>query len=143
MAENKMWSGAFVCIFDKSFSKILLLNRKNNKEWEDKGGWGNIGGSVEPGETPLHACVREAEEEIGVSLKPEELTLIHVKKTEGPTPYTIHFYATCIDETTKITLNNESHQYRWFPLSSLPEKMLDDKNDILKWGQMAKSGHGQ
>ena len=34
-----MWSGAFVCVFDMEYANILMLKRKHNKEWEDKGGW--------------------------------------------------------------------------------------------------------
>jgi 8-oxo-dGTP pyrophosphatase MutT (NUDIX family) len=134
-----MWSGAFVCVFDKEYSRILMLKRKHNKEWEDKGGWGNVGGSVEPGETPVEACIREAKEEIGIDMKPEDLSLVHVRKVPETEPYEyiMHFYATSIDNKSAIILNDESYEYRWFGLDELPDNMLDGKKDILEWRGMA------
>jgi 8-oxo-dGTP pyrophosphatase MutT (NUDIX family) len=134
-----MWSGAFVCVFDSEYLKILMLKRRHNKEWEDKGGWGNIGGSVEPDETPVQACIREAREEIGVDLKQEDLVPVYVRKVpeSEPNEYLMHFYATSIDINTKIVLNDESDEYRWFNIYALPENMLDDKKDILEWRDIA------
>ena len=146
---DKTWSGAFVCIFNRNFSKILLLARnwekkkRQGKEWEGGGTWGNIGGSVEPGETPLQACIREAKEEIGINLDPNKLVPVYVKKTPAPEPkqYAIHFYAASIDHKTKIKLNDESYGCKWFSLEDLPDKTLDSKEDLLKWRDLAKSGH--
>ena len=134
-----MWSGAFVCVFDSEYLKILMLKRRHNKEWEDKGGWGNIGGSVEPDETPVQACIREAREEIGVDLKHEDLVPVYVRKVpeSEPNEYLMHFYATSIDINTQIVLNDESDEYRWFNIYALPENMLDDKKDILEWRDIA------
>jgi 8-oxo-dGTP pyrophosphatase MutT (NUDIX family) len=117
------------------YANILMLKRKHNKEWEDKGGWGNVGGSVEPGETPVQACIREAREETGIGLDPANLTLVHIRRVPHSEPYeyVIHFYATAIDGDTAIVLNDESSEYRWFSLDSLPDNMLDDKKEILEW----------
>ncbi|MGC8648875.1 MAG: hypothetical protein ACP5UN_01490, partial [Candidatus Micrarchaeia archaeon] len=58
----------------------------------------------------------------------------------------VHFvYAAAIDKDTKITLNahtnkQESESYRWFSVEKLPEKMLDEKEDIIRWRDLAKSG---
>jgi 8-oxo-dGTP pyrophosphatase MutT (NUDIX family) len=146
--RNKIWHGAFVCIFNKSFSKILLLNRnwkkkkREGKTWESKAMWGNIGGSMEAGETPQQACVREAWEEIGVRLNLKDLVQVYVKKrpVSEPKPYIVCFYATTIDEGTKISLNDESYKFRWFNIEKLPKETLDKKEDILKWRNLAKTG---
>ncbi len=148
--RDKIWHGAFVCVFNKSFSKILLLSRnwkkkkREGKVWESKAMWGNIGGSMEAGETPRQACVREAGEEIGVRLNPKDLVQVYVKKrpVSEPKPYVVCFHATTIDEGTKISLNDESYKYRWFSIEKLPNGMLDKKEDILKWRNLAMSGLG-
>ncbi len=137
---DRSWSGAYTCIFNRDFSEILLLWR--NKERREKiiAGWGNVGGTIEPGETPLQTCIREAREEIGVSLKPEDLAFICIKITpkSGPRRWAIHFYSTSIDENTKINLNKESRGYAWFGRKDLPKKTLDTKADILNWWTIAK-----
>ena len=146
--KSKRWSGAFVCIFNSDFTKILMLSRrldhKHSKRWEKKGDWGNIGGSVEPGETPTQALIREAKEEIGVRLNPKKLVKVYIRRISPPKlyPCVMHFYATSIKEGVKISLNNESYRYKWFDLKKLPDKMLDSKKDILKWRNIAHPGGG-
>lgn len=144
--RGKIWSGAFVCIFNRNFSKMLLLSRnwqkkkQEGKKWEGKALWGNIGGSIESRETSLQACVREAREEVGISLNPKNLMLICVKKTPEfePHKFVRYFYAASIDEDARINLNEESDGYGWFDAKSLPEKMLDSRKDILGWWATAK-----
>ncbi len=146
--EDRFGLGVFICIFNKDYSEILLLYR--NKEKREKWGadWGNIGGVVEFGETSLQGAIREAYEEIGIKFKPSDLRLIAVKETLNFMPHlqAVHFvYATTIDKNTKIVLNahtnkQESESYRWFPVEKLPEKMLDKKEDIIKWRDLVKSG---
>lgn len=144
MVKNRLWSGTFVCIFNTSFSKILLLERKDSKGDKSQE-WGNIGGSMELGETPLQACVREAREEIGVRLKQNALKLVQIKKVPLSEPHSqvIHFFTTSIDERTPIELDSESNSYKWFDLEKLPSRLLDDKKDILRWRNMTLSDKNQ
>ncbi|MCL5100042.1 MAG: NUDIX hydrolase [Candidatus Marsarchaeota archaeon] len=140
-----MFRGAFVCVFDKSLSSVLLLNRnwewkrKQGKVWEGMPRWGNVGGAVEAGETPLQGCIREVKEEIGIRLDPKRLVEVEVRKSPtGSAPYTLHFYATAIDRNTKISLNGESKSYKWFSLMGLPNDMLDSRDDVLRWQGLLK-----
>jgi len=134
-----------MCIFNKDFSKILLLKRNKEKREKNKADWGHVGGRVEFGEKLIDACIREAREEIGVNLNPERLKLLDIKET----PYlsdifhAIHFvYTTTLDENQEIKLNfdcnNESDEFRWFSLENLPEKMLDTKEDVLEIANKAR-----
>jgi 8-oxo-dGTP pyrophosphatase MutT (NUDIX family) len=50
--------------------RILVQDRRGHRPPP----WGLFGGAVELGETPLEAVIREAREELSVSLWPEELT---------------------------------------------------------------------
>ena len=53
--------------------------------------------------------------------------------------HVIHIvYAASIPENTKIKLNHESEDFKWFSLNALPAKMLDKKCDILKIARKAK-----
>ena len=135
MAERKFGLGVVIYIFNKDLSKVLLLKRNGEKRKKGGAEWGNVGGRVELGELLLDACLREAKEEIGVQLDSQQLRLIEIKET----PYlseifhALHFfYATTLNETEKITLNEESEDYQWFELKNLPDGTLDPKEDFYK-----------
>ena len=137
--ERKFGLGVVICIFNRDFSKTLLLKRNEEKRKKNGADWGNVGGKVELGEKLLDTCIREAKEEIGVSLNPEKLRLIEIKETPFLTEihHTLHFiYSTNLDEKDKIVLNfngvHESDEFQWFDLKYLPEKMFDKKEDIIR-----------
>jgi 8-oxo-dGTP pyrophosphatase MutT (NUDIX family) len=135
-----VWNGAYICVFNQDCSKILLLKRSGGKHGRQRGKWGNVGGSIEPGESPVKACVREAKEETGISLRPEDLVSVCVKRTpeSGQPKFAVHFYAASIDENTRIVLSDESDGCEWCDVDNLPERMLDSKKDILSYRAFAK-----
>ena len=137
--DRRFGLGVIICIFNKDFSKILLLKRNEEKRKRNKADWGNVGGRVELGEKLIDTCLREAKEEIGVDLNPKNLKLLDVKETPFLTDvfHAIHFvYVTILDENEKIILNfngvHESDEYKWFNLKELPDKTIDKKEEILK-----------
>ena len=139
---NKIFGlGVFVCVFNKDFSKILLVKRNEEKRKKYGADWGNIGGKIEFGETSIQGAAREIKEEIGLNLNPKKLKLIEIKEQPDyhPTVHGIQFiYATSIDEKEKITINDEAEEYRWFDVKNLPDKMLDSKKEVVKWWNEAK-----
>jgi len=141
--ERKFGLGVIIYVFNKDFSKILLLKRNKAKRDLNKADWGNLGGRVEWGEKLAEACVREVKEESGIDLDPKQLKLLNIKEiTENPIAPTVHFlqfiYATKIDQIEEITLNEESEEYGWFNLKELPDKTLDPKEDLIKLSLAAK-----
>jgi 8-oxo-dGTP pyrophosphatase MutT (NUDIX family) len=133
--KKQMGLATFTCIFNRDLSKILLLKR--NKEKLEKYGiaWGNIGGKVEVGELTKNAAVREIKEEIGVEVSPRDLYLIEIKEDIHSFKqfHAVFFiYATAIDESSNIIINNESESYCWFSLDNLPEgRSNEDVHSIL------------
>lgn len=143
MEDKRFGLGVFVCIFNRDFSKILLLKRNKEKRDLNKASWGNIGGRVEWGEKLVQACIREAKEEIGINLDSNQIKLLDIKEiTENPIAPSVHFlqflYATHLDEYEKITLDDESEEYQWFEVVNLPDKTLDSKEYLLKLNARAK-----
>ena len=145
MADRKFGLGVLICIFNRDFSKILLLKRNEEKRKKCGADWGNVGGRVELGEMLVDACLREAKEEIGVKLDPKKLKLVDVKESPflSEISHAIHFvYATIIDEDAEIKLNfkcdHESDCYHWFNLNDLPDKTLDSKEYLIKRSMLAK-----
>jgi 8-oxo-dGTP pyrophosphatase MutT (NUDIX family) len=75
-AEIKEWKapadarrGAVLCLLcpDASGRPAVLLTRRSDKLKHHRGQISFPGGGMEPGETPLHAALREAREEVGIS----------------------------------------------------------------------------
>jgi len=142
MEGRRFGLGVFVCIFNSKFSKTLLLKRNEEKRKKFNSDWGNIGGRIEFGEKSIQACIREAKEEIGITLDIEKLKLIEIKEI----PEYFHgvhavqfIYATTMDEKEKITINNESDSYKWFDLDKLPDRTIDSKDELLKMASLAKA----
>jgi len=73
MENIRFGLGVFVLIFNKDFSKILLIKRNEEKRNKFGADWGNIGGKIEFRETSAQACAREIKEEIGLNLNPKKL----------------------------------------------------------------------
>jgi 8-oxo-dGTP pyrophosphatase MutT (NUDIX family) len=139
--EKRFGLGVVVCVFNRDFSKILLLKRNEEKRKKFGADWGNIGGRIEFGELSIQAGVREASEETGLKLNPEDLMLIEVK--ERPNHYAnVHgvqfIYFIALDENQQININHESDEYKWFDINKLPDKMIDSKEEIIKFKNMAK-----
>jgi len=55
----------YVLCFLTRGERVLMLHRRYPP---NQGLWNGVGGRIEPGETPLAACVREVEEETGCRL---------------------------------------------------------------------------
>jgi ADP-ribose pyrophosphatase YjhB (NUDIX family) len=144
---NRFGLGVIVCVFNKQFSKLLLVKRNKEKRRRWGATWGNIGGKIEFGEASLQSAIRELKEETGIKLEPAALKLISVKETPNLFPHWhgAHFvYAAAIDERTKIIVNYESDSYEWFSINKLPHSILDEKSDIIEWRKVAKDKfHGR
>ena len=63
--------GVALALIDQN-SRILLERRS------DVGWWGITGGRVDPGETPLQCAIREVNEETGLVINPESISLLDI-----------------------------------------------------------------
>lgn len=82
------------------------------------GRWQPVGGGVDPDDdTPEHAAVREAKEELDVELRVDDLTLV------ASAPYdfgegTVYCYQATLPSSTRLHFNGrEILQHRWLPVS--------------------------
>lgn len=66
--------------------EILIQDRSNIRK-KIRMNWGYFGGSIEKGETPIEAVIRETEEELGLRINWQELKFIGVIK-DKPRPDT-------------------------------------------------------
>ena len=99
----------------------VLLGKRSLSKRHNPGHWDLIGGHVDPGENPVNAVVREAQEEIGLS--PIEFELLEViskpdLKDGVETEYHIYVVTKWQGGQPQL-LGDEHSEIRWFPLSSV------------------------
>lgn len=102
----------------------VLLLRRFNTGYED-GNYSVVAGHVDAGETVINAAIREANEEVGVTLTPQDIEVVHVmnRKSEDER---IDFFMAVKHWTGEIT-NKEPHkcdELSWFPMASLPDNII-------------------
>ena len=138
--QTRFGLGVFLFVFNRDFSKILLVKRNEEKRNKYGFAWGTIGGKLELGEHSIDGAIREAREEIGVKLKRSELKQLEIIEIPNFTEDCHGFafkYGAILDEKTKITTNEESDEYEWFSLGELPKERNKDDN-IVAIAKLAK-----
>ena len=104
----------------------ILIGRRCNTGYQD-GNYQVPAGHVDAGELPTEALVREAKEEIGITLKPGDLKLIHVsfREKHDETGDRVDFFFEARAWGGEI-MNTEPHkcdELRWEKINSLPSNM--------------------
>ena len=108
-------------------NKVLLL-RRFNTGYED-GNYSMVAGHVDQSETFTQCIIREAEEEAGIFLKPEDLEVVHVMHRNSQTAENnervdVFFVAR---QWQGEPQNKEPHKcddLSWFELDNLPKNVI-------------------
>ncbi len=95
--------GIFVML--RKDDKVLLQLRKN---CSFAGNWGFVGGHLDGNEQIISAAIREAKEEIGVDIQPEDLVLKTICHSNKGEEY-MQFYFECLKWAGTIE-NKEPHK---------------------------------
>ena len=113
-------------LVNKKTKKIALVYRR------DIGEYSFPKGHLEKGETFDEAMIREAKEELGIEINPEDLkicTVIHYLE-DG---YIMAYYRvskfSCIPY---IAEKDKSSDLRWFPYDKLPENIIPYDDKVLQ-----------
>lgn len=93
------------------------------------GGYGLIGGTVSPGETLKEALIREAFEEVGISIDEDLLKLVHVmhRMNKIKQSESLVFFFLYLGKPDTIVVK-EPHKFKeivWLPINNLPMKMSE------------------
>lgn len=126
MSETRVRNGlvpaAYLALFKKDH---ILLLRRFQTGYED-GNYSLIAGHVEEGETYTDCVVREAKEEAGIIVRPENLFAAHVmQRNIGKGRIEIFFVAT---QWTGKIVNKEPHKcddLSWHQCENLPKNTID------------------
>ncbi len=105
---------------------LILLQRRSNTGFMD-GMYGVPAGHVEGKETIVGALIREAKEEIGITLQEKDLKVAHIMHRVSADDR-VYFDIILTAETWSGEIQNlepEKHdEVRWFPLNQLPENFI-------------------
>lgn len=102
----------------------ILFGRRQNTGFED-GAYHLPSGHLEARESVAHALIREAKEEIGVTIAPEAIEFAHVMHNSSSGGRVAFFFT--VHQWEGAPENREPHkcgELRWFPLTALPDHMI-------------------
>ncbi len=111
-------------MYSEDESKIVLI-KKNTPDWQ-KGFFNGIGGSIEKGESPEHAIVREFEEETGVKTKQADWKLFAI--IEKKMHYKVYFFRSFTDDMLSAK-TVEKEEVSIYDINNLPAKVIPN----LRW----------
>ncbi|MDA8224827.1 MAG: dihydroneopterin triphosphate diphosphatase [Betaproteobacteria bacterium] len=124
-----------VIIYTSSLD-VLLLERADHPGW-----WQSVTGSLEPGEPPLHAAIRETSEETGLDARrwrlTDEQTTNHYeiydcfrhRYAPGVTHNTEHVFSLQLPEREQIVLAPREHlRYIWLPAEQAAQQCFSPTN---------------
>jgi len=112
--------------------EVLLLRYQQNAPFGG-GQYALVGGKIEAGETARAAAIREAYEEVGVTIKPEDVQLghtFHRHGTEGAF-FALLFVTTVWQGEPFCKEPNKHAAMGWFALDKLPENILPAHRQAL------------
>jgi 8-oxo-dGTP diphosphatase len=103
--------------------RILLL-RRCNTDYED-GKYSVVAGHMEDGETAREAICREAREEAGIELAPDDLTFAQVvHRADRGQRVSFFFVARRWRGEARNLEPDKADDFGWFPLDRLPQDMV-------------------
>lgn len=103
----------------------LLLSRRANTGFED-GNYGLVAGHAEAGEAMSAAMIREAKEEAGITINPEDLKEIVTLHRNCGDHERIDFFFTAMHWEGEVT-NKEPElcdDLSWFPIGEMPDNVI-------------------
>ena len=130
--------------FIQTGSAIIIKNDRGQillQERTDRNKWGLPGGCQELGEDLRMTAVREAYEETGIKLNPDELELIDTlsgttRKNSYPNGdivynnTSLYLAYVSIDDTNKLKGDSETKKLQFFYPNEIPENLMDA--DLIK-----------
>ncbi|MFI6169060.1 NUDIX domain-containing protein [Nocardia sp. NPDC051052] len=103
----------------------VLFGQRQNTGYED-GAWHLPSGHLEADESVVDALIREAEEEIGVSIKPEDVQFSHIMHNSSSGGRMAFFFTVRTWQGEPTNLEPEKcSALEWFAADALPDHMID------------------
>jgi ADP-ribose pyrophosphatase YjhB (NUDIX family) len=115
--------------------RILLLRRQNTGYQDGK--YSVVAGHIDGAETARAAICREAREEAGIELAPDDLAFAQVvHRADRDERVSFFFAATRWQSEVRNMEPDKASELRWFPLDRLPDDMVPYvRQAIERWRQ--------
>ena len=116
---------------------VLVMIRNSKGEFlihkrpeSQKGFYGVTGGHCQAGETGLQGAIEETKEELGLELKPEELTFLYGRRQDDKKMFIEVFFAQKdLDITSLKPQKDEVEKVEWMNIDKI--RSLDNKSQFL------------
>ncbi len=121
-------------LFLRKGDEILLMRRQNTGYYD---GWYSVpAGHVEGGELPVDALLREAKEELGITLDKNDVRLVHTmyRIKHDETGDRVDLFFASVKWSGEI-VNAEPHKcgdVQWFSLNALPENLVHYVREAIR-----------
>ncbi len=112
----------------------ILLHRRQNTGYQD-GKWDIAGsGHVDKDETAQAAVIRECREEIGINVKMEDLTFVHLshRLSKDRTYYDIYFIVNTYSGMPSIMEPDKCSELKWFAIDNLPCDIIECRRQDIQ-----------
>jgi 8-oxo-dGTP pyrophosphatase MutT (NUDIX family) len=122
------WPVSFISLYFSKRTRVLILCGEEVlvvKSWLGSGGWHAPGGGVHKKENPADGARREVQEEVGITIKPDQLVPLFHKKvtTRRRFRYDCYAFALLLPAKPKLTLQaNEIIDSSWLPLEAIRQR---------------------
>lgn len=112
-----------------------MLCRRHQTGWQD-GKYGFMAGHIDGNESFRMALCREAKEELGIIIRPQDLEFAHVQHHISNKEYVyMYFAASKWQGQPRVCEPDKCDDVRWFPLEKLPPNLVADTGFILDYYQ--------
>ncbi len=110
---------AKVLIVDRD-ERYLLLTLNNHPRFHNDADL--PGGTIDEGEMPLEAAVREVSEEVGIDLQPDSLEEVHNSSNFSKNGTIYVLYEARIDQRPEVKLSWEHCRYEWVDRKTMQQQ---------------------
>jgi 8-oxo-dGTP diphosphatase len=114
----------------------ILLCRRYNTGWED-GKYGFMAGHIDGNESFRQALCREAKEELGITIQPDDVEFVHGlharADNRGAGEYMYMFFTASVWQgEPKVCEPDKCDDARWFPLDGLPSNLVVNTQMVIE-----------
>jgi 8-oxo-dGTP pyrophosphatase MutT (NUDIX family) len=127
---NPYWgtAGAGILFLAQDTGRLLFPLRSS--EVYEPGTWGVWGGRIEEGEDPKEAAVREANEEMGADISPDDLVPLMIFR--DPPHFVFYNFLAVVPHEFDPDLQWETEDFKWVGYGSWPQPLHPKVKLLLK-----------
>ncbi len=125
MEREKFLSSIYLIIKDNQ-GRVLLQRRQGTKLWP--GFLALPAGHIDAGENAYEAAIREAKEELGITITKNDIIdtfVVNRRNKSLPPYYDVYFELASYEGKISIMEPEKCSELRWCSLEELPEDMID------------------